>query len=316
MLREKSILVTGAAGFIGSHLAEVLLNQGNEVVGVDNFITGSRENIDHLQSVYPKFTFLERDISQPLDVDEELDYIFHFACPASPADFERLRFNILTTGCFGTFYLLQLAQSKEATFVFASSSEVYGDPEQHPQREKYRGNVNTTGPRAVYDESKRYGETMLTVFHDEFGLDTRMVRIFNTYGERMRLHDGRAIPAFITQALLDEDLTVFGDGSQTRSIQYISDLIGGVLLLAESDVIEPVNIGNPQEITMKLLAEEIIILSKSKSKIVYRPLPKDDPKRRQPDISTAKQLLDWEPRVMPEEGLLRTIDWFRRKLKR
>lgn len=314
MTTERTILLAGVAGFIGTHLAEALLKNGYRVIGVDSMIAGSRENVERLKG-NPDFVFLEHDISEPLDVGEEkLQFIYNFACPASPTDMERLRMPILRACCLGSYNLLKLAMEKHARYIFASTSEVYGNPLEHPQKETYHGNVNITGIRAVYDEGKRYGETMLTVFHREYGVETRTVRIFNTYGEYMRHDDGRAIPTFITQALRNKDMTIFGDGLQTRSIQYVSDLIRGVLLLADSDVTLPVNIGNPCEITMFELAALIKRLAGSTSRIVQaRPLPEDDPLVRRPDISRARHLLNWEPLVPPENGLKQTIEWFRRR---
>ena len=307
----KTAIVAGAAGFIGSHLSEALLKHGLCVVGVDNFVTGSQKNIQHL-SRDSQFSFVEHDVSRPLSIPGKVEYIFDFACPASPTDFDRLKMEILLAGSLGTFNLLSLANEKHARFLFSSSSEVYGDPEKSPQEESYRGNVNTLGIRAIYDEGKRYGESMVMTFHRKYGLETRIVRIFNTYGEQMRKDDGRAIPTFINQALLNEDITIFGAGLQTRSPQYISDLIAGILALTKSDVVEPVNIGNPVEMSMIELSKLIIRLADSKSKLVFNnPLPQDDPLRRLPDISRAKRLLAWIPHVSPETGLKRTIEWFR-----
>lgn len=307
-------LVAGVAGFVGTHLAETILQKGGKVIGVDNLITGSRENIERLQN-NPDFSFIHHDIADPLHISEDINFVYNFACPASPADFEKLCIPILRACCFGSYNLLELARVKGARYIFASTSEVYGNPLEHPQKEDHHGNVNITGVRAVYDEGKRYGETILCVFNRKYGVETRTVRIFNTYGEYMRLNDGRAIPAFIAQALRNEDITIFGEGSQTRSIQYVSDLIRGILLLAESDTTLPVNIGNPAEVTMIELAAMIKCLAGSKSRIVQsRPLPEDDPLVRRPDISRAKHLLGWEPQVSPEDGLKRTINWFRTKI--
>lgn len=307
-------LVAGVAGFVGTHLAEAMLEKGEKVIGVDNLITGSRENIERLQN-NSNFSFIHYDIADPLQISEAINFVYNFACPASPTDFEKLRIPILRACCFGTYNLLELARVKRARYIFASTSEVYGNQLEHPQKEDHRGNVNITGIRSVYDEGKRYGETMLNVFNREYGVETRTVRVFNTYGEYMRPDDGRAIPTFITQALRGEDMTIFGEGSQTRSIQYISDLVRGVLLLAESEVTLPVNIGNPAEVTMIELSTMIKRLSGSKSKIVQSmPLPEDDPLVRRPDISRAKRLLGWEPKVSPEDGLKRTINWFRLKI--
>lgn len=287
------------------------MNKGFKVIGVDNFVTGSENNIE-LLSKNSQFVFMEHDVSKPIQIAEKVDYVFDMACPASPTDFERLRMEILLACSFGTFNLLSLAKEKNALFLFSSSSEVYGDPLENPQIESYRGNVNTLGLRSIYDEGKRYGESMTMTFHREYDLRTRIVRIFNTYGERMRANDGRAIPTFINQAIRNEDISIFGDGSQTRSPQYVSDLVNGILALAQSEVIEPVNIGNPTEMTMVALAALIIQLTESDSKIVSTaPLPEDDPKLRRPDISRARRLLNWVPQVSPELGLKRTIGWFR-----
>lgn len=314
MSSERINLVAGVAGLIGTHLAEALLKRGEQVIGVDNFITGSKANIDRLR-VHSGFTFLRHDISEPLQVNGDLHFIYNFACPASPTDLEKFRVAIMRACSLGSFHLLELARAKNARYVFASTSEVYGNPTEHPQKEAYHGNVNITGVRAVYDEGKRYGETMLTVYNREYGVETRTVRIFNTYGEYMRSDDGRAIPTFIVQALHNEDITIFGDGTQTRSIQYVSDLIRGILKLADSDTNLPINIGNPAEVTMIELAAIIKRLAGSKSRIALaQPLPEDDPLVRKPDISRAKQLLDWVPEVPPEEGLHRTIEWFRKTL--
>lgn len=314
MKADRTVLVAGVAGFIGTHLAETLLKSGHRVIGIDNMIAGSRENVDRLAG-HQNFTFLEQDISEPVDMEESVEFIYNFACPASPTDMERLRMYILRACSLGSYHLLELARKKRARYVFASTSEVYGNPLEHPQKETYHGNVNITGVRAVYDEGKRYGETMLMVYHREYGVKVRTVRIFNTYGEYMRPDDGRAIPTFITQALRNEDITIFGDGLKTRSIQYVSDLIRGICLLAHSDVTLPVNIGNPYEITMFELAALIKRLSGSTSRIVQtQPMPEDDPLVRRPDISRAKHLLNWEPVVTPEEDLTRTIGWFKGKL--
>lgn len=311
---ERINVVAGVAGFIGIHLAEALLQRGEKVIGVDSLITGSEENVERLHD-NPNFTFVRHDVAEPLQINEDIHFIYNFACPASPTDLERLRIPILRVCTLGSYNLLELARARKARYIFASTSEVYGNPLKHPQKEDYHGNVNITGVRAVYDEGKRFGETMLTVYNREYGVETRTVRIFNTYGEYMRADDGRAIPTFIAQALRNEDMTIFGEGSQTRSIQYVSDLIRGVLLLAESDTTLPINIGNPAEVTMVELAAMIKHLSGSKSRIVQaKPLPEDDPLVRRPDISRAKHLLGWEPQVPPEEGLKRTIEWFRTKL--
>lgn len=315
MGKETISLVAGAAGFIGSHLSETLLKKGKKVIGVDNFVTGSANNIQ-LLSNYNNFSFIEHNIATPLDISEKIDFVYDFACPASPTDFEKLRMQILYAGCFGTYFLLELAREHNSTFVLSSSSEVYGDALENPQQEEYTGNVNTLGVRSIYDEGKRYGESMAMTFHREYGLRTRIVRIFNTFGERMRANDGRAIPTFINQAIRNEDITIFGDGHQTRSPQYVSDLVNGVIKLAKSEVTLPVNMGNPTEMSMLDLAETIIRLAKSKSKLIFdKPLPEHDPKVRCPDIKRAKKLIDWEPKVDVEDGLLRTIEWFRKENK-
>ena len=306
------VLITGGAGFIGSHLCDLFLAEGCEVICMDNLLTGREENIaPHLGN--PRFRFVRCDVTEYLDVDGDLDYILHFASPASPADFEKLGIRILKVGALGTHKTLGLARAKEARFLLASTSEVYGDPLVHPQSEEYRGNVNCIGIRGVYDEAKRFAESMAMAYNRTHGIDVRIVRIFNTYGERMRRNDGRAVPNFITQSLAGEDVTVYGDGSQTRSIQHVSDLVAGIRALMRSEVTTPVNIGNPVEMTLRQLAEKIIELAGSGSRIVYRPLPEDDPKIRLPDISKALTVLDWEPKVGPDEGLRRTIEWFRKE---
>ena len=310
-MENKNVLVAGAAGFIGFHLVQAIAKTNpKRIIGVDNFISGSKKNIEELLKI-PQFEFIEKDICDLGDVEGEIDFLFNFACPASPIDFERLRIDIIRTGSIGDFKMLELARLKNATHIYASSSEVYGDALVNPQQEDYNGNVNINGVRSVYDENKRFGETMAMAFHREYGLKTRIVRIFNTYGERMRANDGRSTPTFIAQALKNEDITVFGDGTQTRSPQYVSDLVAGVLKLAMSDVTLPVNIGNPQELTMNDLAQKIIEISGSSSKVIFKPLPEHDPKVRKPDISRAKELLGWEPEVPLEEGLKKTIEWFR-----
>lgn len=313
MTTHRTSLVAGAAGFIGTNLSLALLERGEKVIGIDNFISGSRTNAD-LLSQNPNFSFREHDISEPLQLNEQVNFVYNFACPASPADLETLRIAILKCCTFGTYNMLEVARKHHAVHVFASTSEVYGNPLQHPQQEDYHGNVNICGVRSVYDEGKRYGETMSTVYRNEYGVDTRTVRIFNTYGEYMK-NDGRAIPVFICQAIRNEDMSIFGDGSQTRSIQYVSDLICGILKLADSKEILPINIGNPSEMTMLELSSMIKRIAGSSSNIVRaRPLPQDDPLVRKPDISRAKTLLDWEPIISPQEGLKRTIDWFRSNL--
>ena len=305
-------LVTGAAGFLGSHLSELLLDRGFSVVGMDNLITGDLGNIEHLAG--RDFVFVKHDVTNYINLPGPLDLIFHFASPASPIDYLRVPIQTLKVGSLGTHNALGLAKAKNARFLIASTSEVYGDPLVHPQREDYWGNVNPVGPRGVYDEAKRFSEAMTMAYHRVHGVQTRIVRIFNTFGERMRVEDGRAIPAFLSQALRNEDVTVFGDGSQTRSLCYVSDLVDGIYRLMMSDVADPVNIGNPHELTIRQLAERIIALTGSRSRIVTRPLPVDDPRVRQPDITRARTLLGWEPRVPLDEGLARTLAYFRRKL--
>ena len=307
------ILVTGGAGFIGSHLCEFLLARGHEVVCMDNLLTGVIDNIERL-SADPRFSFVKHDVTGYLVVEGALDYVLHFASPASPHDYLEMPIQTLKVGALGTHRTLGLAKAKRAAFLLASTSEVYGDPLVHPQREDYWGNVNPIGPRGVYDEAKRFAEALTMAYHRFHGVDTRIVRIFNTYGERMRLDDGRAIPAFITQALAGKPLTVYGDGSQTRSFQYISDLVDGIWRLMQAPVTVPVNIGNPHEMTLLALADKIRRLSGSPSGIVFEPLPEDDPKVRQPDIGRARALLGWEPRVDVDAGLERTIAWFRTRL--
>ncbi|PYO51148.1 MAG: NAD-dependent dehydratase [Gemmatimonadetes bacterium] len=307
------ILVTGGAGFIGSHLCEFLLVRGHEVVCMDNLLTGAIENVSQL-SAHPRFSFVKHNMTETIAVDGPLDWVLHFASPASPHDYLDMPIQTLKVGALGTHKALGLAKSKGATFLLASTSEVYGDPLIHPQREDYWGNVNPIGPRGVYDEAKRFAEAMTMAYHRYHGLDTRIVRIFNTYGERMRFNDGRAIPAFITQALAAKPITVYGDGSQTRSFQYISDLVAGVWRLMQAPITVPVNIGNPHEMTLLALAEKIRRLSESQSEIMFEPLPEDDPKVRQPDIGRARTLLGWEPHVDIDEGLRRTIAWFRTSL--
>ena len=303
------VLVTGGAGFIGSHLCQFLLERGAEVVCLDNLSTGSRENISRLDTA--RFSFVKHDVTNYIDVAGSIDYVLHFASPASPVDYQNLPIPTLKVGALGTHNALGLAKAKRARFLLASTSEVYGDPLVHPQREDYWGNVNPVGPRGVYDEAKRFAEAITMAYHRYHGLDTRIVRIFNTFGPRMRREDGRAIPNFIHQALREEPLTVYGDGSQTRSFMYVSDLVDGIWRLMQSEVHDPVNLGNPQEMTLLELAKRIIRLSGSASPIVFQALPIDDPKIRQPDISRARGLLGWEPGVDVDEGLRRTIEWFR-----
>jgi dTDP-glucose 4,6-dehydratase len=305
-------LVTGAAGFIGSHLSEYLLERGHAVIGMDNLATGDVANIEHLTG--RDFVFVRHDVTNYLTVEGPLDYVFHFASPASPIDYLKLPIQTLKVGSLGTHNCLGLAKAKGARFLIASTSEVYGDPLVHPQLEEYWGNVNPVGPRGVYDEAKRFAEAITMAYHRAHGMETRIVRIFNTYGPRMRVQDGRAIPAFLSQALRGEDVTVFGDGSQTRSLCYVSDLVDGIYRLMMSETPDPVNIGNPHELTIRALAERIVALAGSGSKIVERPLPVDDPRVRQPDITRARTILGWEPKVPLEEGLPRTLDYFRRKL--
>jgi dTDP-glucose 4,6-dehydratase len=306
-------VVTGGAGFLGSHLCDRLIAEGHSVVCIDNLITGSTANIAHLAG-NPRFKFIQYDVTNYLFVEGEVNYIFHFASPASPIDYLKLPIQTLKVGSLGTHKALGLAKAKKARFLLASTSEVYGDPLIHPQPESYWGNVNPVGPRGVYDEAKRFAEALTMAYQRFHHLETRIVRIFNTYGERMRIEDGRAIPAFMSQALRGEDVTVFGDGKQTRSVCYVSDLIDGIYRLMMSDHVLPMNIGNPEEINMLGLAEEIVRLTGSKSKIVLRPLPEDDPKVRQPDITLARQVLRWEPRVKREEGLRKAMEYFRKML--
>jgi dTDP-glucose 4,6-dehydratase len=308
------IVITGAAGFIGSHLCDALLAQGHSVIGIDNLLTGDVANIAHLSG--RDFQFIKHDVTNYIAVDGPVDVVMHWASPASPIDYLELPIPTLKVGALGTHKALGLAKAKGSRFVLASTSEVYGDPLEHPQKETYWGNVNPIGPRGVYDEAKRFAEAMTVAYHRFHGLDTKIVRIFNTYGPRMRVNDGRAVPAFISQALRGDDVTIFGDGSQTRSFTYISDLVRGILALTASSVNEPVNIGNPTEMSIKSMAETVIRMTGSKSRIVYRPLPTDDPKVRQPDITRARTLLGWEPKVALEEGLTTTIDYFREKMAR
>lgn len=304
-------IVTGGAGFLGSHLCRRLLDEGHRVIAVDNLVTGKERNMRGFAD-HPSFHFLRHDVSNPLFVDESVDNILHFASPASPIDYLELPIQTLKVGSLGTHNMLGLARAKGARFFLASTSEVYGDPLVHPQREDYWGNVNPVGPRGVYDEAKRFAEAMTSAYHRVHGLDTRIVRIFNTYGPRMRPRDGRVVPAFIQQALADEPLTVFGDGSQTRSFCYVDDLIEGIWRLLNADgAHDPVNVGNPGEMTILEFAERILELTGSASEIGYRPLPEDDPKVRQPDIGRARELLGWEPRVPLADGLVRTIEYFR-----
>ena len=307
------VVITGAAGFIGSHLAETLIDRGYSVVGVDNLITGDTSNLSHL--VNRDFLFIKHDVTNYMYIDGPVDFVLHWASPASPIDYLELPIQTLKVGALGTHKALGLAKSKNARFVLASTSEVYGDPLEHPQKETYWGHVNPVGPRGVYDEAKRFAEAMTMAYHRYHGLDTKIVRIFNTYGPRMRLNDGRAVPAFMSQALRNEDVTIFGEGNQTRSFTYISDLVDGIIRLMLSKENDPVNIGNPREMTIKDIAETIIRMTGSKSRLVYRPLPTDDPKQRRPDITRARTVLGWEPKVQLEEGLAKTIEYFRMKVE-
>ena len=306
-------VVTGGAGFLGSHLCDRLILEGHKVICIDNLITGSKKNIEHLQN-NNNFIFIEHDVTKYINVAEEINYIWHFASPASPIDYLKLPIQTLKVGALGTHNALGLAKLKNARFFLASTSEVYGDPEVHPQPEEYWGNVNPVGPRGVYDEAKRFAEAMTMAYHNFHKVETRIVRIFNTYGERMRIDDGRAIPAFISQCLRGEDVTVFGNGSQTRSVCYVSDLIDGIYKLMLSNYKLPMNIGNPEEITMLDLAKEIIELTKSKSKIIFNELPIDDPKIRQPDIAKVKKILGWEPKIDRAKGLRITREYFKSKV--
>jgi dTDP-glucose 4,6-dehydratase len=306
------VVITGAAGFIGSHLAETLLDRGYSVVGIDNLLTGDIGNIAHLTN--RDFEFIKHDVTNYIYVEGPVDYVLHWASPASPIDYLELPIPTLKVGALGTHKALGLAKAKGARFVLASTSEVYGDPLEHPQKESYWGNVNPIGPRGVYDEAKRFAEAMTVAYHRYHGVDAKIVRIFNTYGPRMRVKDGRAVPAFISQALRNEEVTVFGDGRQTRSFTYITDLVDGIIRLMTSSVNDPVNIGNPREMSLDELARIIVRMTGSTSKIVYRPLPVDDPKVRQPDITRARTLLGWEPKVSVEEGLDTTIAYFRTKV--
>ncbi len=307
------IVVTGGAGFIGSHLSEFLLDHECQVLVLDNFLTGSVDNVAHIKD-RPGFELIRHNVTEYIRVDGPVDWVLHFASPASPRDYLEFPIQTLKVGSLGTHNALGLAMAKSAGFLLASTSEVYGDPLVHPQREDYWGNVNPVGPRGVYDEAKRFAEAITMAYHRYHGVNTRIVRIFNTFGPRMRAEDGRAIPAFMTQALRNTPLTVFGDGSQTRSFQYITDLIDGLWRLMQTPIHDPVNIGNPQEMTLLELAKRVIRLAGSKSEVVFRPLPEDDPKVRQPDIARARTQLGWEPRVDVDEGLRHTLDWFRKTL--
>ena len=306
-------LITGGAGFLGSHLCEYLLDKGHEVVCMDNLITGSKDNLSDIKS--DKFEFVEHDVSKFISLEGELDYILHFASPASPIDYLELPIQTLKVGALGTHNTLGLAKAKKATFLLASTSEVYGDPLVHPQKEDYWGNVNPIGPRGVYDEAKRFAEAITMAYHRTHGVNTKIVRIFNTYGPRMRVNDGRAIPNFLKQALTGKDLTVYGEGSQTRSFCFVSDLVEGLYRLLTSDQNEPVNIGNPNEMTIQEMADKILQATNSESKITYVPLPEDDPKVRQPDITRARKHLNWEPVVGLDEGLQSTLKYFEKQLR-
>jgi dTDP-glucose 4,6-dehydratase len=307
---KKRVLITGAAGFLGSHLCDRFINEGHEVIGIDNLITGDLKNIEHLFKI-EDFQFYNHDVTKFVHVPGRVDYILHFAAPASPIDYLKIPIQTLKVGSLGTHNLLGLAKEKKSRILIASTSEVYGDPLVHPQNENYYGNVNTIGPRGVYDEAKRFQESITMAYHRFHGLETRIARIFNTYGPRMRLNDGRVIPAFIGQALRGEDLTVFGDGKQTRSFCYIDDQIEGLYRLLLSDYTLPVNIGNPEEITILDFAKEIIKLTGTKTKIVFKPLPEDDPLQREPDIDRAKEILNWEPLTSRELGMRKTLEYFK-----
>ncbi|HQE13082.1 MAG TPA: SDR family oxidoreductase [Flavipsychrobacter sp.] len=307
----KRVLITGAAGFLGSHLCDLFLREGHYVIGMDNLLTGNIKNVEHLFPL-KEFEFYHHDVTKFVHVPGEIDYILHFASPASPIDYLKMPIQTLKVSSLGTHNLLGLAKAKGARILVASTSEVYGDPLVHPQLEEYWGNVNPIGPRGVYDEAKRFMESMTMAYHNFHGVETRIVRIFNTYGPRMRLDDGRALPTFMSQALRGDDVTVFGTGSQTRSFCYVDDLVAGIYKLLLSDYHKPVNIGNPVEITLQQFAEEVVTLVGNDVKIVYEPLPQDDPKQRQPDITKAKEILGWEPKVDRHEGLKRTLDYFKK----
>src|SRR5436309_13127562 len=309
---KKRVVITGAAGFIGSHLAETLLDRDYTVVGIDNLLTGDTANIAHLEN--RDFSFIKHDVTNYIYIAGPVHFVLHWASPASPIDYLELPIPTLKVGALGTHKALGLAKEKRATFVLASTSEEYGDPLEHPQKETYWGNVNPVGPRGVSDEAKRFAEAMTMAYHRYHGVNTKIVRIFNTYGPRMRLNDGRAVPAFMSQALRGEDVTIFGSGTQTRSFTYVSDLVDGIIRLMLSAEHDPINIGNPVEMTIKQIAETIIRMTRAKSRIIYRPLPTDDPKQRRPDITRARTLLHWEPKVQLEEGLVKTIEYFRTKV--
>jgi dTDP-glucose 4,6-dehydratase len=312
-MASKRILITGAAGFLGSHLCDRFLKEGYEVIGMDNLLTGNIKNIEHLFPL-KEFQFYHHDVSKYVHVPGNIDYVLHFASPASPIDYLKMPIQTLKVSSLGTHNLLGLAKQKGARILVASTSEVYGDPLVHPQTEEYWGNVNPIGPRGVYDEAKRFMESITMAYHNYHGVETRIIRIFNTYGPRMRLDDGRALPTFMSQALRGEDITVFGDGSQTRSFCYCDDLVEGIYRLLLSDYHKPVNIGNPQEITLLQFAEEVLKLTGSESKIVFETLPQDDPKQRQPDITKAKEILGWEPKVDRHEGLKKTLEYFKQHI--
>ncbi len=310
-MTKKRVLITGGAGFLGSHLCDRFIKEGFHVIAMDNLSTGDIKNIEHLMP-HEDFEFHNYDVTKYVHVKGDLDYILHFASPASPIDYLKMPIQTLKVGALGTHNLLGLALAKNARMLVASTSEVYGDPKVHPQNEDYWGNVNPVGPRGVYDEAKRFLEAMTMAYHNFHGLETRIVRIFNTYGPRMRLNDGRALPAFVSQALRGEDVTIFGDGSQTRSFTYVDDLVEGIYRLLMSDYAYPVNIGNPEEITIGEFAEEIVRLTGSKSKVIYKPLPEDDPKQRKPDITRAREILKWEPKYTRSQGLKPTLDYFKK----
>ena len=309
---SQRIVITGAAGFIGSHLAETLLDRGDSVIGIDNLLTGDTSNISQLAN--RDFQFIKHDVTNYIYIEGPVDFVLHWASPASPIDYLELPIPTLKVGALGTHKALGLAKAKGARFVLASTSEVYGDPLEHPQKESYWGNVNPVGPRGVYDEAKRFAEAMTMAYHRYHGVDTKIVRIFNTYGPRMRMNDGRAVPAFMSQALRNEDVTVFGDGRQTRSFTYITDLVDGIIRLMLSGENDPMNIGNPHEMTIKEIAQTIIRMIGSKSRLIYKELPTDDPKQRRPDITRARTILGWEPKVQLQEGLSKTIEYFRAKV--
>ncbi len=309
---KKRVVITGAAGFIGSHLAETLLDRDYSVIGIDNLLTGDTANIAHLAN--RDFSFIKHDVTNYIYIDGPVDFVLHWASPASPIDYLELPIPTLKVGALGTHKALGLAKAKGARFVLASTSEVYGDPLEHPQKETYWGNVNPVGPRGVYDEAKRFAEAMTMAYHRYHGVNTKIVRIFNTYGPRMRVNDGRAVPAFMSQALRNEDVTVFGDGTQTRSFTYVTDLVDGIIRLMLSEENDPVNIGNPREMTIQEIAETIIRMTGSTSRVIYKSLPVDDPKQRRPDITRARTLLGWEPKVALEEGLIKTVEYFQTKV--